>query len=309
MAERSFTIAFVDAETEDGLLHTGALYRPETARDVAVLFIHGSAMNFYHPFLRAIARRLAEEGFPTLTANTRGHDLVSRPVGRQEKVVRLDSIPEVPEPLYGTAFEHLPDVRQDLGAWRAKLVALGFPRLVLMGHSRGAVKVAYYLAHHLADHARDGMGEVLGGVLLSPPWLSYSRFLASSRADLFREDLEAARARISEGRPDALIRVRVPMDYLTTPRAYLDQYGPEERYNVVRLVPKIPVPLLVLSGTKEVAERFAFDGLPEAMAELGRTKQDLRHESVPDGDHLYTGREEVAAGHVVRWLSELALGS
>lgn len=294
-------VELVEVETEDGLRHSGALTEPvggwRHASVDAVLLMHGSAMNFYHPFLRFFGQGLAHHGVATLTANNRGHDLVSRPVGRLERVVRLESMPDQPEPLYGTAFESLQEVAYDWRAWMDFLVARGYRRIALWGHSRGAVKTAYYMA---TEKDR----RVYAVILCSPPLFSYRSWCETPLGPLFLKHLSEAEERLTQG-DQSLMHVRVPMDYLVSPEAYLDQYGPDERYNVLRLVPDIPGPVLVLTGTREVSERFGFAGLPEALAALTLEKADLQHVSIADGDHLYTGREEEALQIILRWLYDL----
>jgi pimeloyl-ACP methyl ester carboxylesterase len=290
-------VDLVDVETEDGLQHTGALAEPAGGGQgrPAVLLMHGSAMNFYHPFLRFFLEGLRRAGYVALAANNRGHDLVSRAVGPKERVTRLESIPDTPEPLYGTAYESFAGIAADWRTWIRFLAERG-RRVVLWAHSRGAVKTAYYLAEH-------GDDDVVAAVLCSPPRFSYRAWVASARGQEFLADLGAAEAAVARGEPEALLHVRIPMDYLATAANYVDQYGPAERYDVFALLPRVRVPVLVLSGTAEVAQRFGFDELPEAMARLALEKADLSHRSVPEGDHLYTGQERVALDHILAWLA------
>jgi pimeloyl-ACP methyl ester carboxylesterase len=294
-------VELVEVETEDGLINAGALLEPTGGSpgalgvDVALL-LHGSAMNFYHPFLRFFAEGLAAHGCATLRANNRGHDMISRAVGRLDRVSALESIPEgAPDPLFGTACERFDDCRLDWRAWVGFLSGRGYRRILLWGHSRGAVKTCHYMSQE-----RDP--RVAACVLASPPRYAHDRWMRSDQAGRFAEDLRAARALVAAGRPDELLRVRIPMDYYVAAAQYLDQYGPEQRYDVFRMVDRVPCPVLVLTGTLEVAERFGFDGLPEDFAAMRARKPDLTHVSIPGGDHLYTGREETAVAAVLDWL-------
>jgi hypothetical protein len=103
--------------------------------------------------------------------------------------------------------------------------------------------------------------------------------------------------------------VKVPMEYVSGAANYLDKYGPEEKYNVITHIANIECPVLAITGTDEVARRFAFDGLPDAFAEVGRRKRNLVHTSVPGGDHQYSGRQDLVLSKVVEWLEGAVAGS
>jgi predicted alpha/beta-fold hydrolase len=63
-----------DKETLHGLLFTP----PERKSDLALLLVHGVAMNFYLPPLPTIGQALADRGYHCFVINTRGHDWISR---------------------------------------------------------------------------------------------------------------------------------------------------------------------------------------------------------------------------------------
>ena len=63
-----------DNETLHGLLFTPR----ERKSDVALLLVHGVAMNFYLPPLATFGQALAERGHHCFVINTRGHDWINR---------------------------------------------------------------------------------------------------------------------------------------------------------------------------------------------------------------------------------------
>ena len=293
-------VELVDVLTDDDLVHTGAFL--EAARAVSevagidvVLMMHGNSANFYHPFYRYFAERLAELGCPSLRANNRGHDVVHRPVGPRNQVSALAAYQEQPAQYFGTAYENLDDCRRDWRAWISYLWDRGYRTVLLWGHSRGAVKTAYYMGMENDPRIR-------ACIVASPPQFSYSRWMRSPQADLFAAHLAEARGWVDKGEPDVLIRVKVPMEYMSGAATYLDKYGPEEKYDVIRHLPKIRCPVLAISGTEEVALRFGFDGLPEGFERVRQTKPDLTPLSVPGGDHLYTGKQDFVLARVLDWL-------
>src|SRR5688572_20846635 len=78
MAFNTELIQYVTSDDEP--LH-GLWFTPKEGgqqTDLAVLTVHGVAMNFYIGPQRAVAQRLADRGWHTLSINTRGHDWISR---------------------------------------------------------------------------------------------------------------------------------------------------------------------------------------------------------------------------------------
>ncbi len=296
-------VELVEVKTADDLIHAGAFLDGAQSENAvpgvdAVLMMHGNSSNFYQPFYTYFAEQLAQRGCPSLRANNRGHDVVSRATGQRNLVSTVESFHEQPAQFFGTAYEKLDDCRLDWDAWISYLWERGYHRILLWGHSRGAVKTAYYMG--LQNDPR-----ISACILASPPWFSYSRWMRSPQADLFRANLAEAQAWVDRGEPDRIIRAKVPMEYLSGAANYLDKYGPDERYNVMRYVGNIDVPVLAITGTVEVRKRFGFDGLPEAFNGVARAKKSLTHLSVDGGDHYYTGCQDVVWHHIQGWLAGL----
>jgi dienelactone hydrolase len=65
------------ARSKDDVINAGVLFTPrkDSAKAVAIIWIHGWGVNFYQPSYVAIGRELAEHGYLTISANTRMHDL------------------------------------------------------------------------------------------------------------------------------------------------------------------------------------------------------------------------------------------
>ena len=273
----------------DGVVLHGLLQEPERPR-AAVLMMHGNSSSFYQPFFTYFAERMLATGWTTLRANNRGHDVVSR-----------GDAPGSASPRYlGAAFERVDECRHDWAAWIDHLEGRNLGPLVVWGHSLGAVKTAHYLAR-----CRDP--RVAAAVLASPPRLAHSRLVQGPHAEAIRGQLEEARRLVESGHPETLMPVALPTPFLCSAGTYLDKYGPEERYDVIRLLEGVEVPVLVLTGEREVAEDLPFIGLPEAIGELARRRPRLTHVSIPGADHHYTGRQLLAFERVAEWLEGLGL--
>src|SRR6267142_239476 len=111
--------------TDNERLH-GLLFKPQNQQsDLALLFVHGVAMNFYLPPLSIFGQELAARGFHSFVINTRGHDWISR-AGNLTK-------------FGGSAYENLEDCLPDLDGALDYLKKRDYRRFILIGHSLGAI--------------------------------------------------------------------------------------------------------------------------------------------------------------------------
>ncbi len=220
MASALPLVELVEVHTNDGVVHAGALAKPAkrpggTPRFDAVLMMHGAAGAFSEGFYRNFSAALVERGVTTLRANNRGHDVVNRGDGRGK--------------LQGAALEQLDDCVLDWQAWLGFLQSRRFHRILLFGHSLGAVKTAYYLATQ--PDAR-----VQGCVLASPPRFNTELMLASERGHEFAATLERAKALVAAGRPDELMPTTFPLRSFSGAEAYLAKYAMGAKYDVLENV-------------------------------------------------------------------------
>jgi hypothetical protein len=67
----------VDVESSDGIVNCGAIFSPakDSAKPIAVIWIHGSGANFARPQYVKIGRALAARGYACIDGNTRTHDV------------------------------------------------------------------------------------------------------------------------------------------------------------------------------------------------------------------------------------------
>jgi pimeloyl-ACP methyl ester carboxylesterase len=197
---------------------------------------------------------------------------------------------------FGAAYEIVDECRLDLAAWREFLIQAGFSRIALVGHSLGAVKAVY-----AAAHAReDAFARVAA---LSPPRLSYSLFRKGGDG-AFRETIAVAECCVEDGRPEELMQVRFPFPLVISAASYVDKYGRQERYDILRHIGKLPCPALFLYGAEELAEGGApFAGLNRSVAEAAHEGQPLTVRVMPDADHFYNGVQPAAAEETAKWLT------
>ncbi|MCH7727477.1 MAG: hypothetical protein IH991_13490, partial [Planctomycetes bacterium] len=234
-----------------------------------------------------ITPALLDLGLAILWTNTRGHDGVYPAVATNRG--RL-----------GAGYETVDECRYDIAAWVDLLVERGYRRVGLLGHSLGAIKAIY-------SHVQQPHPAVECIIAASPPRLSYSCFNNGERSEVFFESICEAERHVSEGRGKTLMEVQFPFPLLITAESYVDKYGREERYNIVKFVEQIDCPTLFTYGQLELEQGgVAFAGVPDALRANLTEPQRVVITTIPDADHLYTGVQESLAAHIASWLKALA---
>jgi len=176
-------VELVSLLNDDGLRLDGAFYPPTEGADRAgpvdaVLLIHGSRGNFYDGATKSMAEDLSTQGYACLPLNTNAHDTAWYNPGSRE--------------FKGNAFEVLADTCIDLRAGIDHLTERGYRSIGLLGHSMGAVRVAYYAA------TQDD-GRVATVVPVSPVRLSYSYFMEGTPEQIIKNSVCDACAQATEG--------------------------------------------------------------------------------------------------------------
>ena len=287
MASALPLVELVEVHTSDGIPHAGALAKPAkraggTPRFDAVLMMHGAAGAFADAFYRNFSAALVERGVATLRANNRGHDVINRGDGRGKP--------------QGVALEHLDDCIIDWQAWLSFLQAHRFHRILLFGHSLGAVKTAYYLA-------TEPDPRVQGCVLASPPRFNTEAMLASERGPEFAATIDRARALVAAGTPEELMPTTFPLRSVSAAAAYLAKYAMGMKYDVLANAPQIPCPVLALVGELELGDP-TFCDYADGYAAVRQKKRDLDFVVVPNGDHYYSLAQAFAVEHLLAWIDQ-----
>ena len=274
-------VELASVQTSDGVRLDGALARASGSARLGIdliIFHHGVGGHFYGPSIAAaLTERFLDEGCSVLRVNSRGHDLAyTSPKG----------------PL-GAAFEIVDEFRLDSRAWLDFAVHAGFRRIVLWGHSLGAVKVVYSLAV-------DEDPRVVAAIASSPPRLHYESVLGGEHQETV-ESIARAQELLAAGKPDELVSVdQLPS---MSARTVIDKYGPTDRYDFFVHLPKVPVPLLLTIGGLENGLRF--DALAKEGPALAAAQANLTFASVDGADHSYMSRIPEVWELTRAWLSKL----
>ena len=259
----------ITLQTSDGLIHYGGLYgaSKRKRRDLAVVLVHGMTGSFIGEIESALPPMLARAGYVCLVANNRGHEF------------------------YGTATELTAGVIPDVSAALGFMSARGFERIVLVGHSRGGVKVAYTMAHHNDPH-------VIALGLLSPAQSFHTIGRQIGLAMGGKHWLPRVQELVDTGRGEVMLTSE-EWPYMLSAASLLDGYSAQGD-DVAENLESIRVPVFAACGEKEldwcvVVARLAAAPPPGYTVHV-----------IPRADHVYAGEEAELARHLVAWLDSLS---
>ena len=267
------TFKTADNERLHGLLFTP----PNEQSDLALVFIHGVAMNFYLPPFSVFGQKLAEHGHHCFVINTRGHDWISR-AGNLTK-------------FGGSAYESLEDCLFDFDGALDYLHKQGYRRFVLVGHSLGAIKSIIY-------QGTRQRGDVVGIVSCSAPKQFYSERIV--RQPAFRETIEKAESLVAEGRGEELLSIAVgATPGIFSARTHLDKYGKDDRNDCRPYAKRIGCPLLAIVGSAE--PKFFHEYAQELVAAAGANSI---YKLVDGGNHFYNRHTAEIVEIIYQWLAQ-----
>jgi len=284
----------VRAWTEDELQLQGLFCAPlDTSGKPAVLHVHGASSNFYRSqFLDPLADELTARGHAFLSANTRGHDIINNVYSRDATASRK----------IGIAFEIFEDCVLDIDAWLRLLEERGHRRAVILGHSFGALKVAFYQGQ---THDQ----RVQGLIFMSPADQGF--WLEAMGAEMGRA-LSWAGEVVAQGQGQTLFTgplIPYPMSAATIHSLFISgksdifKFGrPDEPWEVIA---RLDVPILASVGTVAVATIPSPEqamGLLESKATASPRCDTVVLEGAP---HNYRGYEAQVTEVIVSWLEEI----
>ncbi len=287
----SKTVELCRVTTADGLLLDGSLVQPGRSApnlgiDACVL-IHGTGSNFTTPgLLETFAEQSNQAGLPVLRVNTRGHDLMAR-IPRKTGSV-----------LGGAAYESISDCRHDLTAWVEFLIERGLRRVALVGHSMGGVKAIYAVSRGVS-------AGVAALVAISPPRFHHTGLLRHKLASQFREDYRRAEALVARGEGETILQVRQPLSLVMPASGFVAKYGPHDDYDILKLLPHVACPTLVLIGSESAKSSPAFEGLAAHLTKLASHQTRLTVRTIEGADISYASQPGAPFEAMVEWLREV----
>ncbi|HTL56066.1 MAG TPA: alpha/beta fold hydrolase [Candidatus Limnocylindrales bacterium] len=292
MAAGKFPEQIVYVRSQDDIVSGGAVFTApkDSARPIAIIWIHGWGVNFYQPTYVAIGRALAEGGYTCIAGNTRMHDLGNVAGWKGNKRIRGGGY-------WGVAGEEV----RDLAAWVDFAEARGFRKVVLVGHSAGAAAVRTYQAEKQDPR-------VVGLVLAS------GSIAANGPTDA--DQLAEATRLMAKGEGDALVRdpkrsfpsyisAATLLDIASTPPESKDFFGIQPTATNPA-VTRIRCPLLAFFGTRaDVGSEKDLELLKSSLKRLSTGPSRVDTAMIEDADHMYAGQEKKVADTIAKWADTL----
>jgi pimeloyl-ACP methyl ester carboxylesterase len=265
------TFKTADNERLHGLLFTP----PEEQSDLALLLVHGVAMNFYLPPLAVFGQDLAKRGYHALVINTRGHDWISR-AGNLTK-------------FGGSAYEKVEDCIADLDAALEWLWRHHYRRFVLIGHSLGAIKSIIYQSTRQRP-------DVIGIVSCSPPKQFHAERMA--RQPGFHEILAHAESLVTAGKGEEVLSISLGgSPSLFSARTLLNKFTKDNRNDLRPHAKRLGCPVLVIVGG---AEPKFFHEYAQEIADAAGPYGSFK--LVKNANHFYNRHTPEFVGLIHHWL-------
>ncbi|MSP37608.1 MAG: alpha/beta fold hydrolase [Deltaproteobacteria bacterium] len=258
-------------------LHGALLTPPDQQSDLALILVHGVAMNFYLPPLFSFGQELAARGHHSFVINTRGHDWIAR-AGNLQK-------------FGGSAYENLEDCVADLDAAIDFLKARGYRRFILIGHSLGAIKSIIY-------QGTQQRADIASIVACSAPKQFYSERV--ERYPEFRELIANAEQMVAEGKSEELMMVPVGVNPgIFTARTHLNKYAKDDRNDCRPHAKNVGCPVLAIAGGAEPP--FFHEYAQEIVAAAGGRS---KYQRVDGANHFYNRHTPQMVEVIAQWLKQ-----
>ena len=111
---------------------------------------------------------------------------------------------------------------------------------------------------------------------------------------------------VAAGDGERLIRVSQPLAYVTTAAGYVEKYGPVDPYDLLRYLPFVRCPSLVVIGEQSLKTSAAVAGLPESLAELVSQGCRVQTRVLPGADISYANDPQRPFAETWAWLRDVS---
>lgn len=299
----------------DGIGLPALFFEPVTKSTTAIVYLHGNGSgNVFSPVqkIQDYAAEFIHKNISFFAFNNRGAQYL-------QKIKRygepdMDGNRHVVEELKGgTAYELIEECIYDINGVVTFLKSRGYSRFVLMGESTGANKAVLY-------QYKEKNPSVIGLVLIGGGDDSGIYYRELGR-DLFFRLLDLAKEKIASGKGSDFVPQKY-LPFLLSWQSFCNTVNPDGDYNIfpfedyfedLNLGKKplfkeykaLTLPILVLYGEED---EFCFGRVPEILTLLRsktKNKTNSSFVSLPQSDHGLTGKTDIAATHISRWLEKL----
>lgn len=276
----------VKFRTEDGIMLGGMLFRNAMAPKTCMIFVHGMSGSMLSGISLAIAKGLGNDG-ALFSFNNRGCGLVASFAkyarGRKRRLMA------------GTNLERFEDCIYDIKGAVDSMSKLGYAEFILIGHSTGCQKAAYYM--HATRDKR------IAGIVLVAPCDDYNLNKEGLGKD-YNKIKELCLKMIKSGKgneaaPGAFGLSAQRLDSL------IDERRVEARmfdYNgILKEFSSINIPILVIFGAEE-ENTIKPVGTCLSILESRTSSGKFNELIIPGANHVFEGKEKTLANKIKKWI-------
>lgn len=275
--------SLVRVMTEDDVELQGLNFRgSKRVAQAVVIHIHGSWGNFYgNPFIDHFAEFYPRLGYSFMTVNNRGHD-------------------------DGSIAERFENCLLDIRTWIEFAAKAGYQRVILQGHSLGALKAVYYL------NSSSPPNRVQALILLSP--FDVVDFYCSGDVTLRQERLAKAKA-IATTDPNAVMPKDVWNMWLISTGTYLDLVGFDTKADIFPFrtgtlkgtpLSRISLNVFAAVGGNDLDAFSSPQACEHALEQLNQLPR-VQAVLIDGAPHNFAGYESELLSEISHWLKPIKL--
>ena len=283
----------------DGVSLNGILYKSEKQTKKILISVHGMATNCIKPRDEIIAKKVNSENIDFLTFNNRGHDIIS--YIKKENTLKYE--------LAGTAYEEISECYEDILGAINYVSENKYDEIYLMGHSLGSTKSVYFY-NKLLNENNELISKIKAVILLSLVDIPFAIQV------YLKEKFQSMVTYAKNMKKEKLENILMPEESFIHPisvKTFLRYALENDDMNFAKYTDEgydfkelnsIKVPLFMRWGN--VRELIIQDA--NELSEFLKRKINNRNLNIgyiEGADHSYTGKEEILADEILKFLEEI----
>lgn len=290
----------IDFLATDGVILNGIIYESKERTQDIILAVHEMCSNCFKKRDEIIANKVNEENIDYFCFNNRGSELV--------KYIKRDIEGKKEEKLGGTSYENVLEGYEDIVGAILKLKELGYQNIYLQGHSLGSTKIVYTY-NELKEEESNGILQNIKGVILLS-LIDIPNTLKMYLGDQFNKYLELAEQKEKEGKllefmpKEAFIHPVSIKTFLRYARDYQEiNFAEYEKDIELKKLNNITVPLFMRWGNEnEMILQKAEELVTIVNNHISNQNKNIDY--IEGANHSYTGKEEILAEQIIRFMKE-----
>lgn len=284
--------------TKDHVRLQGMHYNPQH-KDVCVLFIHGMSGTFVDSiYAEELGHQCVSSGLGFVYAHNRGWAIMN-------DISVKDQNGKITSRRNGAVYERFKDCFFDIDVFVDRVLAAGYQRIVLVGHSYGGPKTIHYLS-------QVSRPEIIGLVLASAA--DMIGLTKKDEGENYQIRVDEAKSLVADGKSDQLMQYPLAGWVRLSAYTYLDEGVDGADADVLPILrnpdvfpelASITVPILAILGDQDsVIVRSIQEDFKVMKAKAIRAKS-FSSKVIKNCDHIYTDCEAEFATIITNFVKTL----